>query len=592
AGGYPPDAEVCDGVDNDCNGLVDDGLSEVACGSDVGECKAGKQVCENGALVCQGAVGPQKEICNNLDDDCDGVIDNGIAIGTPCAPDYDEALYPGVRDKGQCKPGVSECGPNGEIICVGGVGPQAEVCDGLDNDCDGKVDEVGAPVDGINGTSDPQNPSRVIGATCGSDVGACEPGAWACVNGGFLCVGGVGPQPEVCDCSDNDCDGEVDEDPSAGEPALCSEDKACVAYKNGCQCAALCGGGEYPCPTGGFTCEAVTYSYGGESAGNRCVIDGCGDCSVKTVTSGGVVECAPAGTVLESGVKPPVCVCIQNACHNPCWGVSCAAPQVCTNYGVNAGKCVADNCWNVPCGPGQACNNGTCVESPCDAGSCSANEACKPSEDFTSFECVCSCMGVDCEPGEVCQGGACVETGCGVDCEPGQVCNGTDCVPSVCDDTTCPDGSYCDPLTGQCGNYPCAGVQCPSGQDCEDGECVEGSGGSGGSGGAGGAGGGSGTGGTSGTGGGTSGTGGAETDAGADGSAPMEDPKGNWGLATGGGGCACATEVGSSRVGGIAGLLMFAMALLARRGRRLGIRKGRGGEDVNVPSNGRDGGQR
>ena len=196
---------------------------------------------------------------------------------------------------------------------------------------------------------------------------------------------------------------------------------------------------------------------------------------------------------------------------------------------------------------------------------------------------------VSCDPGQACQGGQCVDTGCGQDCPDGQVCDGTECVDTKCDEDTCPNGSYCDPLTGQCGNEPCSGVVCPDGEDCEDGQCVEGSGGSGGAGGAGGSGGG-----TSGTGGGTAGTGGLDggTGGSAGGSGSDEDEaQGNWGLATGGGGCAC-KAANSSRTGGIAGLLMLGMALLARGGRRLGKRKGRGGEDEEAPRHGRDGGQR
>ncbi len=575
SGGKVPQGEVCDGKDNDCNNAIDDGLGTSTCGTDEGECEPGTQLCVNGAIECQGAIGPVPEICDGLDNDCDGEVDNGIAIGTPCSVEYDTSQYPGDRDKGQCKPGISECGPSGEQVCTGGVGPTPEVCDGLDNDCDGQVDEEGASPDGINGTSNPNEPSQVIGQACGKSEGACEPGKWSCVNADFVCVGGTSPQPEVCDCQDNDCDGETDEDPVAGsgEAELCSEDKACVVYQNGCQCAALCGGGEYPCPTGGFTCENVPLSSTGESAGNRCVVNGCTDCENTTVSGGdGVLECAPAGTEVEGGAEPPVCVCIQNACHKPCYGVVCEAPQVCTDYGPNAGGCVQDNCWNLPCGPGQACNLGTCVDNPCEADSCAADEVCKPNSDFSDFSCVGSCMDVSCEPGEVCEGGECIPTGCGRECGADEICSEGTCIPTPCSEDSCPNGSHCDPLTGQCGNDPCSGVLCPAGQDCKAGECIAGAGG--GSGGTGGAGGAAGAGGSAGVGGkaGSGGVGGGvPSDSGVEASS-VDEAKGNWGLATGGGGCACETGVGNKKSGltALVGLLMGLAFVRRRQTKRMG----------------------
>jgi len=163
-----------------------------------------------------------------------------------------------------------------------------------------------------------------------------------------------------------------------------------------------------------------------------------------------------------------------------------------------------------------------------------------------------------------------VETGCGVDCPVGEVCNGSECVPSACENEVCSNGAWCDPVTGDCMNDPCAGVLCPSDQECEGGECVQGSGGSGGTGGSGGAGG---SGGTAGSGGdaGTGGTAGGTSDGGPDGSVG-EDPKGNWGLATGGGGCACETGIRSNKSTWMAllGILGLA-AMMKRRSSRRGL---------------------
>jgi hypothetical protein len=75
-----PSDEVCDGADNDCDGLVDDNLTRV-CGTDVGECQIGIQTCSYGSWgSCVGEVGPSQETCDSLDNDCDGNIDDGFDL--------------------------------------------------------------------------------------------------------------------------------------------------------------------------------------------------------------------------------------------------------------------------------------------------------------------------------------------------------------------------------------------------------------------------------------------------------------------------------------------------------------------------------
>lgn len=81
--------EVCDGDDDDCDGVVDEGCDcregeERACGTDVGACALGVQRCVAGAWgACAGALGPLDERCDGTDEDCDGTIDEGASWACP-----------------------------------------------------------------------------------------------------------------------------------------------------------------------------------------------------------------------------------------------------------------------------------------------------------------------------------------------------------------------------------------------------------------------------------------------------------------------------------------------------------------------------
>lgn len=234
-------AEVCDGVDNNCDGHVDEEVSIVAYqdrdGDGFGDPDRVRRVC---AMPADGVATAGDcddldatarpdgvELCDGADDNCDGVVDEGVALSFfPDADGDGHGLEAGAVEGCLVPDGYArlsdDCDDNDALAWTGAV----ESCDGVDNDCDDAVDEGAADVllwvdaDG-DGYGDPTAPAGGCGAVEGlsDDPRDCDdadpdqhPGALELANG-----------------QDEDCDGYRDEITVPGDAATVDDALAIAA---------------------------------------------------------------------------------------------------------------------------------------------------------------------------------------------------------------------------------------------------------------------------------------------------------------------------------------------------------------------------
>ena len=324
-----PTEEACDAKDNDCDGQIDESIAPLPCGVDRGICRAGTIKCNAGVwddpmTHCEGAIAAMpQEICDSQrqDENCNGVSNEGCE----CA---EGETMPCSTAKYTCKPGTMVC-TNGKYgtECRGETPGEDEVCDGLDNDCDGRPDNGGDTL--CPSGQHCAGASRCV--ECKSDTdcsrlaGPCK--VATCSSGG-KCSANIAPANTSCNSNGGHfCD-------RVGECAECTENSQC-------------GGGD-PCHTPSCTrgsCSTVAKVC---EAGKECSASG--ECVTKK--TGIYTTCSDRST------------CETDACTLGFCTKGCKTASECPGGKNNkkgfcyGGACFADCAATADCPTGLVCGVG------------------------------------------------------------------------------------------------------------------------------------------------------------------------------------------------------------------------------------------
>jgi hypothetical protein len=384
------DDAICDGVDGDCNGTVDEDYlpHDTSCG--VGVCvAAGVTACVAGEVQDDCAPGTPADDCNGLDDDCDG--------------ETDETFVPQVTE---C--GVGVCAATGTTSCGAGAihdscnpGAPAEddaSCNGLDDDCNGSTDENYLPQ----------------GSACGT--GACAAtGVTSCVAGAVndSCAPGTpAAHDAICNGVDDDCNGSTDEDFPAQSTA-CGTGACAAAGVKSCVAGTVLDSCTPGAPAAADTsCNGVDDDCNGATdedfppQGTSCGVGACAATGITSCVAGAVHDSCTSGTPAADDAS---CNGLDDDCNGATdedYGL------VCIDNAVTS--CVMGSLAYAPCSDDDACNgaegcsDGACSEGtppePDDGNDCTV-DTCLPESGVVHTT---APLGTHCAEHGVCAGSECV----------------------------------------------------------------------------------------------------------------------------------------------------------------------------------------
>ncbi|MBN1947233.1 MAG: hypothetical protein JW797_16295 [Bradymonadales bacterium] len=528
--------EICDGKDNDCDGLTDTDDSEdyqpTECPLTLGVCAGSVRVCTDGVpqdcpLSAYGqhyvAVeeNDQGDWCDNRDNDCDGLTDESITV----------TCYTGeegtIREGAPCAAGYRVCEGDDDWSdeCYDEILPEDEDtydhrCDGVDNNCDGTIDEACVCNPGDTRPCYPPTDQTT------ADHPPCHRGVQTCGDDWRWgdCIGWAGPGTETCENIgiDDNCNGSIalSEIEDWGDACtdsgllgecmpgtlLCVEDGGgdlvlgCVQnkYPEAETCANRgldndCDGDATDADIPGFGGDCWIEQFEGNPVYGECRY-GTTECSTATPSA---LICRPSSVGIE------VCDLLDNDCDDA------IDNGVDTDFDEDhCGACFA------ACQDGETCCDGQCVDTSSDITYCGASGEnlcgldCDDSNrsdpaccdgvcaDLDYDEAYCGTCGDSCNMGETCCSGDCFnleteEAHCGTcdhSCSAGsEQCCDSACVPKDdpdncggCDVVCSATQSCCDDSSG---GYACqdwtvdncgqCGLECEAGWSCCGGVCKD-----------------------------------------------------------------------------------------------------------------------